>query len=124
MSHFTLVKTQLRDLEKIKTALTDLGYTVKPAGVVRGYRHNTVAADIVVDTGTAYDLGFIKKGDNVELVADFWGLKLDRQEFLNTVTQRYAYLVVLEQAQARGFDTVAEEIQPDGSIRLVMQRWG
>jgi hypothetical protein len=70
-----------------------------------------------------YDIGFQKVGDTITLVADFWGLRIDREAFLQQVTQRYAYITVLDQAQAQGFQVVTQETQQDGSLRLVMQRW-
>ncbi len=124
MSHFTRVRTQLRNTETVKQALEDLGFTVRPdTSTVRGYNGQEVRADLVVDTGSSFDLGFVREGDNLTLVADFWGLRLDRQAFLNRLTQRYAYLTILEQAQSQGWQAMTEETQPDGSIRLVMQRW-
>ena len=49
--------------------------------------------------------------------------KINRDDFLHEVTQRYAYITVTEQAEAQGFRVTTEESQTDGSIRLVMQRW-
>lgn len=122
MSHFTRVRTQLRNIETVKQALTDLGYHVTD-GSVRGYGGQRADADLVVNTGGQYDIGFRREGENVVMVADFWGLKVNREQFLAQVSQRYAYLTVVEQAQAQGWQSVVEEKQPDGSIRLVMQRW-
>jgi hypothetical protein len=122
MSHFTKVRTQLRNLQTVKQALEALGYTVTE-GPVRGYGSQQTRADLVVRTGTAYDIGFRREGQNVVMVADFWGLRIDRGQFLHQVSQRYAYLTVVEQAQTQGWQMATEERQTDGSIRLVMQRW-
>jgi hypothetical protein len=122
MSHFTRVRTQLRNIETVKQALEDLGYAVTE-GPVRGYQGQLENADLVVNTGSSYDLGFRKEGENVVMVADFWGLRINREQFVKQVSQRYAYLTVMEQAQSQGWQSVTEETQPDGSIRLVMQRW-
>ncbi|HOA23390.1 MAG TPA: DUF1257 domain-containing protein [Aggregatilineales bacterium] len=124
MSHFTRVRTQLRDLDTVRRALEDLGFEVVENAPVRGYNGQQERADLVVQTGSEYNLGFRREGQNVVMVADFWGLRIDREGFLNRVTQRYAYLTVLDQAQKQGWQSVAEEVQEDGSIRLVMQRWG
>jgi hypothetical protein len=76
-----------------------------------------------VSTGSPYDIGFRREGQNIVMVADFWGLRVDREQFLHQVSQQYAYITVMEQAQIQGWQAVNEERQPDGSIRLVMQRW-
>ena len=123
MSHFTRIRTQLRDIETVRHALEDLGYQVEE-GDVRGFMRQRAQADIVVRMGGDYDIGFQKVGDTITLVADFWGLRIDREAFLQQVTQRYAYITVLDQAQAQGFQVVTQETQQDGSLRLVMQRWG
>lgn len=124
MSHFTRVRTQLRDMDTVRRALEDLGFEVEDGTAVRGYMGQREQADLVVQTGSDYNLGFRREGQNILLVADFWGLRMDREAFLNRVTQRYAYLTVLEQAGTQGWQSVEEEVQEDGSIRLVMQRWG
>jgi len=122
MSHFTRVRTQLRNTDTVKQALENLGYPVTE-GKVRGYQGNLEQADLVVNVGTSYDVGFRKEGENVVMVADFWGLKINREQFLKQVSQKYAYLTIMQQAESQGWQSVTEEAQADGSIRLVMQRW-
>nr|MBN1229714.1 DUF1257 domain-containing protein [Anaerolineae bacterium] len=122
MSHFTRIKTQLKDLHIVKQALEDLGYEVF-AGSVRGFQSQQAAADLVIRPGGTYDIGFREENDKIVMIADIWGLTINRDKFLEQVTQRYAYLVVLKEAHALGFEAVEEETQRDGSIRLVMQRW-
>lgn len=123
MSHFTRVRTQLRNLSVVQRALEDLGYNVEMDAKVRGYGDRT-DADLVVRLDGKYDIGFTeRRNGEVDMVADMWGLKIDRVDFLHEVTQRYAYLTVMEQAETQGFRVTTEENQTDGSIRLVMQRW-
>jgi Protein of unknown function (DUF1257) len=122
MSHFTRVRTQLRDLETVKQALKDLGFAVR-SGEVRGYGGQQIHADVVVRLDGGYDIGFRKDGQNVTMIVDLWGLKIHSDEFLAKLTQRYAYRTVLEQATDQGWQVVGEESQPDGSIKLVVERW-
>ena len=122
MSHFTRVRTRLCNIDTVKKALEELGFTVAE-GAVRGYGGQRAQADLVVRMGDAYDIGFQQSGDEVVMVADFWGLSVDRAEFLKQVSQKYAYITVLERSQSQGWDVMSEETLPDGSVRLVMQRW-
>jgi uncharacterized protein DUF1257 len=122
MSHFTKVRTQLQDLDTVKRALIDLGYDVS-VGKVRGYGGQTTTAPVVVKLSTGMEIGFQKDGKVVQLVADFWGQSLDRDQFVSQVTQRYAYLTVIDQAEKQGWQVMTDEVQQDGSVRLVMQRW-
>jgi len=122
MSHFTRVHTQLRDLDTVRRALLDLGYSLSDTKV-RGYGGQLAEADIVVKLEGGFDIGFRKVGGIISLVADMWGLKLDRNVFLSKLTQKYAYLTVLDQAVQQGWQIAGEEVQADGSMKLVMQRW-
>ncbi len=125
MSHFSRVRTKLRDMEAVRRALEDLGYMVREDETVRGYsRHERARADIVVEAEDGRDVGFRQEGDEIHIVADFWnrrGLRYD--EFINKVTQRYAYRTIVSKAEEQGFQIVKEEQQEDGSIRVVVQRW-
>ena len=124
MSHFTRIRTKLRNITTVQRALEDLGYNVQEDGKVRGYGGGQTNADLVVTMGGQYDVGFSQqKTGEVLMVADLWGLKIDKNTFLNQINQRYAYFTVMEQAEAQGFQVTTEENQQDGSIRLVMQRW-
>ena len=122
MSHFTRIRTKLTDIHTVRKALKELGYTVQ-SGRVRGYGGQEAQADLVVKTDSGYDIGFRDEGSSVVMVADLWGLRINRDEFLNKVAQRYAYITVVEQAKAQGWQMATEENQEDGSIRLVLQRW-
>jgi hypothetical protein len=122
MSHFTRVKTQLTDIQTVKRALEELGHTVK-SGPVHGYRGQETQADLVVRLDDRVDVGFRQDGKAVSMVGDFWGSPTGAQEFLNKVSQRYAYLTVIEQTTEQGWQKVTEETQVDGSVRLVLQRW-
>jgi hypothetical protein len=127
MSHFSQIKTQIRNLDSLKSALSDLGVDWKSdAGAVRGYKGDTQAAAIVIEQPNGYDVGFAWNGQEYELVTDmqFWQLNHSVDHFLRQVTQRYAYHTVLTQTQTQGFQLAEEQQQADGSIRLVLQRWG
>ena len=79
MSHFATVQTRITDLACLKQALADLGHAVEEgAADVRGYRGAREKADLVVRTGSAYDVGVRKVGDAYELVADWWGVETGR----------------------------------------------
>ncbi len=124
MSHFTRVQTKLRDLTLLARALRDLGYQPSVGDVsVRGWNGIKQAADLVVPMSNRYDFGFKREGDDLQLVADLWGFREDPTELLGRIAQRYAYHICLEQALAQGFQVVGSEEQPDGSIRLLVERY-
>lgn len=127
MSHFSQIKTQLRDLTALQAALSDLKIDWKQGpATVRGYQGQTHTAEVVVEQDNGYDVGFRWNGNSYELVADlqYWKQPLSVEGFLNRISQRYAYHTVLTQTTLQGFQLAEEQKNEDGSIRLVLQRWG
>lgn len=126
MSHFSQIKTQIRNLSALKQALTDLGMDWKDGPQeVRGYQGQTRQAAIAIEQANGYDLGFSWNGQAYELVADlqFWQQNWSVDRFLKQVTQRYAYHTVLNETTQKGFQVTEQQNNQDGSIRLVLQRW-
>ncbi len=126
MSHFSTIKTQLRDLTALQSALNTLGVDWK-AGPhpVRGYRGDRRSAEVVIEQDNGYDVGFSWNGAEYELIADlqYWQQPLTVNRFLSKVTQQYAVSSVLSTTIDQGFQVSEQQQQADGSIRLVLQRW-
>ena len=126
MSHFSQIKTQIRNLPALKQALSDLGMTWQDGPrEVRGYQGQTRSAEVAIEQANGYDVGFSWNGQEYELVADlqFWQQNWSVDRFLNHVTQRYAYHTVLNETAQKGFQVTEQQKNQDGSIRLVLQRW-
>ncbi len=126
MSHFSNIKTKIRNLTSLKSALNDMGIDWKEgSSPVRGYQGQTRNAAVVVEQDNNYDIGFSWNGSEYELVADlqYWNQPLTVDGFLRQVTQRYAYHTVVETTNQQGFNISEEQKNEDGSIRLVVQRW-
>jgi Protein of unknown function (DUF1257) len=127
MSHFSNIKTKIRNVESLTAALTDLGIDWKTGSQpVRGYKGDSRTAAVTIEQDNGYDIGFCANGNNeYELVADlqFWQQNWSVDRFLSQVTQRYAYHTVLTEATKQGFQVAEERNQQDGSIKLVVQRW-
>lgn len=126
MSHFSQVKTQIRTLEPLQTALTELGVSWKSGkSSMRGHQGATTAAEVVIEQENGYDVGFQWNGSEYALVADmqFWQQPWTVESFLQKVTQRYAIATVMSESREQGFDLTEQKVQQDGSVRLVLQRW-
>lgn len=133
MSHFINIRTQIREREHLVQALRDLHYQfqVSPAQtndlVVRGYHGNRERAEVIVDTGTAYDIGFQKKAGNYEVCADWWGVEQGRIKqvtFLQQLNQQYARHIVRDQFKLDDRVFEKEEQLSDGSIRITVSDRG
>ena len=128
MSHFSTVKTELRQLDPLVQALNDLGYSPDQGErPVRGYRGQTVTADLAVAMDNGGDLGFRlnEKTGAYELVTDLdlWKQTIPVERFLSKLTQRYALNTVLKASGIEGFQVAEQQVKQDGSIELVVTRW-
>ena len=116
MSHFSQIKTQIRNLKSLQYALTDLGIEWKSGPKqVRGYRGQTRTAEVVIEQKNGYDLGFTWNGNEYELVADlqFWQQAWSVDRFLNMVTQRYAFQTVVNETAKQGFQVTEQQKNQD-----------
>jgi len=126
MSHFSNIKTKIRNLNYLKAALTDIGIEWQSGpSLVRGYQVQTCTAEVVIPQGNNYDLGFSWNGQEYELVTDlqYWQQPLTVEGFLRQVTQSYAYHTVVNESSKQGFQLTEQQKNKDGSMRLVVQRW-
>ena len=128
MSHFSTVRTELRNRQALIEALVDLGHPpLEGSQPVRGYRGQTVIADLAVPQQQGADIGF-RWNDAIgsyELVADLdlWRQPIPVERFLARLTQRYALRTILAASAEEGFQVSEQTSQLDGSIELVVSRW-
>ena len=126
MSHFSQIKTKIRDLDILECALNDLGIGSERGDMqVRGYQGQTQAASLIVSQTNGYDVGFQWTGDAYQLVADFqyWQQPWTVESFLEKVNHRYAYQTIVSESAKKGFEVVEQTNEEDGTVKLVLQRW-
>ncbi len=133
MSHFTSVKTKIKDLTCLVRALKDLGYEYNLAEEhqqvhVRGYQGQTTDAALSIRASKTYDIGVKLTADGTyEFVADWWGVETTRgvseEEFIKAVTRRYSYHKVMEEIKKKGFTLESEEVQEDQTIQIRVRTW-
>lgn len=128
MSHFSIVKTELRDRVALLEALRDLGHEPELGErPVRGYRGQTVLAELALTRDDGCDIGFRWNAESgsYELVTDLeiWKQPIPVERFLSQITQRYALHKVLAVSAQEGFQVSEQTSSLDGSIELVVTRW-
>ena len=128
MSHFSTIKTQLKDAESLIKALNNLGYIInQEEKFVKGYRGKFTAVDISMDLPGDTKVGF--KWDNnsnsYELVTDLdlWKFEIPVERFISKVTQMYAYQTIISKTKEDGYQIVEQKSKNDGSIELVLTKW-
>ena len=128
MSHFSTIKTELRDRQTLLEALEDLGHGPRQGSLmVRGYRGQTVEAQLAVAQANGADIGFRLNPEtgSYELVTDLdlWNQPVPVERFLAQLNQRYALRSILAATAEEGFQVSEQAQQQDGSIELVVTRW-
>lgn len=128
MSHFSTIKTELRDRQSLLEALEDLGHGPRQGSLmVRGYRGQTVEAQLAVAQANGADIGFRLNPEigSYELVTDLdlWNQPVPVERFLAQLNQRYALRSILAATAEEGFQVSEQAQQQDGSIELVVTRW-
>jgi hypothetical protein len=128
MSHFSTIKTELRDRTALLEALRDLGHEPSEGErPVRGYRGQTAVADLAIAQAGGSDIGFRWNAatGSYELVADLelWKQPAPVERFLARLSQRYALRTILAATAQEGFQVSEQRQAADGSIELVVTRW-
>jgi hypothetical protein len=133
MSHFTKCALKMTNLAAIKKALADMKHEFVEAEqgqsvTVRGYRGDSLKAAISVNMGR-YDVGVIDNQDGTfDITADWWGVEttkgVSEEEFKHQLSQRYQYHNVKQACEEKGYAVEEEVNEEDGSIRLVVRKWG
>ncbi len=131
MSHFTSVKTKIKNLVCLQRALKDLGYEFVVAEEhqmvqVRGYQGQKADGVMAIKASKTYDIGVRQNADGTyEFFADWWGVETTRgveeQEFIKQITRRYSYHMVKQEIEKKGW-TLEEEKQGE-EIHLHVRTW-
>src|SRR3990170_752288 len=127
MSHFTRVQTVIRDQALLEETLRQLHYQFQAGErvLIRGYQGKQESAQVVIDTGSDYDIGFQRQDDqSFAVCTDWWGVrnktKLRQESFLQEVKRTYALLAVKQKVIEQGLIIEEENILPNGEIELVV----
>ncbi len=127
MSHFTQVKTKLRDCTILKKALTQMGFTVvegEEGQQVRGYFGDTQPAEFKVLTTSHYDIGFTQDAEGSYSLVGDWELMprvsgIEQNQFLIDVKREYAKQAILHTAALQGYEVEMQESE-EGTIEMVV----
>ncbi len=128
MSHFSTIKTQLKEAEPLVKALTNLGYAInQEEQIVKGYRGKSTAVDISLNLPGDTKVGFKweNNSNTYELVTDLdlWKFEIPVERFISKVTQMYAYQTIISKTKEDGYQIVEQKNKNDGSIELVLTKW-
>jgi hypothetical protein len=122
MSHFTEIKTQIKDIEALRSACQEMGLPLLQNTEARGYYENKTKGDYVVRLKGPYDIALNKQADGTfGLTADFYQGHVEQEvgKGYGKLLQLYGVHKATLEARKKGL-SVLRRHQPNGSIKLVL----
>ena len=125
MSHFSTIRTKIKNKPELIEALQLLQYDVQEDQELinpLNHQHEKVKVDVSIGN----DIGFrLNNNGEYELVADIqtWKDPVPPKRFVEKVTQQYARMTVHNQVKEMGFKVEEEWEMDDNSIELTVTRW-
>ncbi|MEA3213248.1 MAG: hypothetical protein QOE70_6305 [Chthoniobacter sp.] len=122
MSHFTTITTQIKDIQALRPAIEELGFTLLENAQARGYSGNSHHGDFVIGLKGPYDIALNKQPDGTYgLTCDWWNGHVEKEvgKGYGKLLQLYAAHKATMEARKRGH-LVQRKKQHDGTIKLTI----
>jgi len=125
MSHFTTIQTEVRDLEALRDACTELDVVLESGVACRGYAGITRTAHHVVRLKGPYDIAVDPSpddGGSYALTTDWWGghVELEVGAGFGRLLQSYGVQKTIREARTRGL-RFSRQIEQDGCVLLTLE---
>ena len=122
MSHFTSIKTQIKDIAALRSACKELGLPVLQNAEARGYATNKLKGEFVIQLKGPYDIAVNKQPDgSFGFTADLWQGCVEKEvgKDYGKLLQLYGVHKATIEARKKGL-SVMRRPQTNGSIKLVL----
>ncbi len=122
MSHFTEIKTQIKDIEALRSACQEMGLALLQNAEARGYYENRIKGEYVIKLNGPYDIALNKQADGTYgLTADLWNGHVEEEvgQGYGKLLQLYGVHKAMREARKKGC-LVTRSQQKDGCIKLVL----
>ncbi len=122
MSHFTTIKTQIRDIEALRAACTELGLVLLQNADARGYYTQKQHGDYVIRLKGPYDIAVSRQSDDTFGLTTDWFNGHVEQEVgpgCGRVLQLYGVHKASREARRKGL-SVLRQPQRNGAIKLIL----
>jgi len=125
MSHFSTIKTKIKNKPELIEALQLLQYDVEEDRELINpldHQHEKVKVDVSIGD----DIGFRRNSEGVyELVADIqtWKDPVPPKRFVDKVTQQYARMTVYNAVKNMGWEVAEEWEMTDNTIEITATHW-
>ena len=122
MSHFTTIKTQIKDIGALKEACAEMGLSVQQNATARGYAGNQIKGDYVIQLKGPYDIALTKEENGAYgLTADLWNGHVEQEAGTNygKLLQLYGVHKATIEARKKGL-SVLRRPDKNGNIKLIL----
>jgi hypothetical protein len=122
MSHFTTIKTEIKDIEALHSACKEMGLGLVADAEARGYANQFRHGDYVIRLSGPYDIAVNRSiGDTHELTTDWWGGHVEKETgpAFGKLLQLYGVHKATAEARKKGL-SVLRRAKKDGSIKLIL----
>jgi hypothetical protein len=134
MSHFTRVRTTLRDPGLLTAALAEVGYRQvevhEQPEALYGYQGDArpQRAEIVIRRrhvgGSSNDIGFARQPDGTfEAIISEFDRRRHDQQWLDRLARAYGHAAALKFAADNGYEVQADTAERDGTRRITLRRY-
>ncbi len=126
MSHFTCIKTKIKERPFLIKALNVLGHEVQENVLLEnpsGHDHKQWQVEVAINDEVGFKRN--KETETYELVAelDAWDLDVPVNRFIEKLTQQYAKVTIESAIEEKGFTIESESTKINNDIELVVSRW-
>ena len=122
MSHFTTIKTQIKDLEALRAACGELGLALLEKTNARGYGGTTRRGDHVIRLKGPFDIAVNQQPDaTFGLTTDWWNGHVEKEvgPAYGRLLQLYGVHKASREARRKGL-SVLRQPQRNGAIKLIL----
>jgi len=129
MSHFTTIKTKIKERPYLIEALELMGHDVQEnqALVISNPSHAEDHPVVHAEVAISNDIGFRYNEETqaYDLYSDHdtWSLDVPAPRFVEKVTQQYARMTIYSTVKEMGYEVQEEWEMDDNSIELTVTRW-
>ena len=129
MSHFTCIKTQIKERPYLIEALEIMGHDVQENQqlVISNRSHAEDHPVVHAEVAISNDIGFRYNEETqaYDLYSDHdtWSLDVPAPRFVEKVTQQYARMTIYSTVKEMGFEVQEEWEMDDNSLELTVTRW-
>ena len=126
MSHFTCIKTKIKERPFLIKALNVLGHEVQENVLLENpsdHDHKQWQVEVAIHDEVGFKWN--KETETYELVAelDAWDLDVPVNRFIEKLTQQYAKVTIEAAIEEKGFTIESESTKINNDIELVVTRW-